>query len=125
MDRKVALVAEDEPIIRAAVVATIEDLGLEVRDFSNAELAMADLATPGHARDVCLLMTDVHMPGGAFTGLYLARTVAERWPWIHVIVASGWVEGGDPLPLGVRLLPKPWHPGEIEAEVRRARSAAP
>ncbi|GGC88627.1 response regulator [Chelatococcus reniformis] len=114
--------AEDEPIVRAEIAATLEDLGLEVRDFSNAELAMAELGSPGRAQEVCLLVTDVHMPGGAFTGLYLARTVAERWPWIYVIVASGWVEGGEPLPMSVRFLPKPWHPGEIVAAVECARA---
>ncbi len=40
------------------------------------------------AEHVTLLFSDVEMPGET-NGFALARHVAEHWPWIEIVIASG------------------------------------
>ena len=43
--------------------------------------------------DVTLLFSDVEMPGDT-DGFALAHYVAEHWPWIEIVIASGNVKPG-------------------------------
>ncbi|MDP4004144.1 response regulator [Methylobacterium sp. NEAU K] len=83
--RPVAVLAEDEAIVRAAAADMLFDLGFEVLQAENAEGALQHL----EAREgAALLYTDVNMPG-PMDGCDLAHTVRARWPATRIIVCSG------------------------------------
>src|ERR1700678_4238355 len=113
--RPVVLVVEDEFLIRMHAAEMIEEAGFEVVEASNADEAVAIL----EARlDVAVVFTDVQMPG-SMDGLKLALAVRDRWPPIHIVATSGFVDvrTGD-LPEGGRFLPKPYSPTQIIGTLR-------
>lgn len=84
MSRPVAVLAEDEPLIRFDLADMLDALGFEVLQASHAGAALGHLeACDGAA----LLYTDIDMPG-EFDGSVLAHTVADRWPSTAIIVCS-------------------------------------
>jgi signal transduction histidine kinase/DNA-binding response OmpR family regulator len=113
------LVVEDDPAVRAATVAVLQDLGAEVDAAEGPEMALARLA----ATPFDLLFTDVVMPGDVPIREFVARARAAR-PGIAVLYTSGYTQNGvvhggrlDP---GVRLLNKPYG----RADLARAAAAA-
>jgi two-component system, response regulator PdtaR len=109
------LVVEDEPLVRLAAVAMLEDAGFRIIEAMNGDQALELLAADS---DVQLLFTDVTMPG-TIDGFALARQVRHRWPHIAIMVVSAKrVSQPDRLPAGSRFEQKPYSP---ETLVRHAR----
>jgi CheY-like chemotaxis protein len=79
------LIVEDEPLIRLGAVYQIEDAGFEVYEADSADAAIALLEVH---KEICLIFTDVDMPG-SMDGLKLAHYVRGRWPPVKIIVTSG------------------------------------
>jgi two-component system, response regulator PdtaR len=108
------LIVEDDPIIRWSGAETLADAGFEVLEAANVDEALAILEAHGHVR---VLMTDIDMPG-RLNGLDLARIAAQRWPRMHIIVASG---GRAPqaknIPNKGRFVPKPYAPEQIVRDI--------
>jgi CheY-like chemotaxis protein len=113
--RPVVLVVEDEFLIRMHAAEMIEEAGFEVVEASNADEAVAIL----EARlDIAVVFTDIQMPGST-DGLKLARAVRSRWPPIHIVATSGFVDvRTTDLPDGGRFLPKPYSPAQIIGALR-------
>jgi CheY-like chemotaxis protein len=86
----VALVVDDEPIIRMDTADMVEDEGFDVVQARTVEDAY-DFLT--QYPSLQLVLTDVETPG-SMDGCELAWEVSKRWPHICVIVASG---SGRPL----------------------------
>ena len=63
------LIVEDEPLIRLGAVYQIEDAGFEVYEADSADAAIALLEVH---KEICLIFTDVDMPG-SMDGLKLAH----------------------------------------------------
>jgi FixJ family two-component response regulator len=62
------------------------------------------------------------MPG-SMNGIDLARIAHRTWPWIKVIVMSGFYDSGpDGLPGNARFISKPWQAQDIINNVLRAQS---
>jgi two-component system, response regulator PdtaR len=99
------LIVEDEPLIRLGAVYQIEDAGFEVYEAGSADAAIALLEVH---REICLIFTDVDMPG-SMDGLKLAHYVRGRWPPVKIIVTSGHVKvSEESLPSGALFTPKPY-----------------
>ncbi|WP_312487346.1 response regulator [Sphingomonas sp.] len=81
-----ALAVDDDPIILMDIGGILEDAGFRVHETDNGDAAMTML--PANARNIILLFSDVEMPGGT-NGFALARHVAEHYPWIEIVIASG------------------------------------
>lgn len=89
----VALVVDDEPLIRALVANVLERVGFRV-------LCAADAAT---ARRVCsrttlpldIVVSDIHLPDGS--GLAIARELAVQRRHVPVLFMSGGYVEGDPI----------------------------
>ena len=81
----IALVVDDEPLILMDMADLIADEGFTVVEATTADQAYGFLC---RHPSVQLLFTDVQVPG-ELNGFDLARIVAERWPHIRVIIASG------------------------------------
>lgn len=84
MSRPVAVLAEDEPLIRLEAADMLGDLGFEVLQAGSATDALRVLESRNGA---ALLYTDIDMPG-RINGQELAHEVVARWPSTAIIVCS-------------------------------------
>ena len=82
------LIVEDESLIRMGAVVLIEDAGFEVYEAGDADAAIALLEVH---KEICLIFTDVDMPG-SMDGLKLVHYVRGRRPPVKIIVTSGHVK---------------------------------
>jgi len=113
------LVVEDEEAVRQFAVETLREAGFETLEASGAEDALRILES---RQDLRVLVTDVRMPG-PINGYFLARRVRERWPYVEIILASGYA-APDRRDIGFDcdLLVKPYEGEELVRRVaRRAR----
>ena len=103
---KIVLVVEDDPILLIHSVDLIEGAGFDVIEAHNADEAIAILET---RTDIAIVFTDVEMPG-TMDGLKLARFIRERWPPVHLILASGRTSPlAHEMPMGSRFFAKPYN----------------
>ena len=110
------LVVEDEAIIRFTIADDIRDGGFEVLEARDADEALRILRR--HA-DICVLFTDVDMPG-SMDGLELTEAVHAGWPDIRIIVTSGkQVPLKGVLPVDSRFMPKPYSPETVLNTIRQ------
>ena len=116
MPRPIAVLAEDEPLIRIETAMMLEELGFDVMEANCGRAALQHLEAMGGA---ALLYTDVDMPGG-LDGFELAHSVTARWPRTAVIVCSGCLpKVAAGLPDKARFIAKPC----AERSVREALQA--
>ncbi|MFT3706336.1 MAG: ATP-binding protein [Archangium sp.] len=96
------LVVDDEPILLRSLVKVLRSLGYEVLEAANGQAALEVLKK----ERVDVLLSDVTMPG--MSGVELAREVALAHPAVRILLSSGYSDGLDTLPPGVKaVLPKP------------------
>jgi CheY-like chemotaxis protein len=71
------------------------------------------------ADNTILLFSDVEMPG-SINGFALARHVAQHWPWIEIVIASGNIRPnpGD-MPEKATFIPKPFSAAIVHEHLRR------
>jgi CheY-like chemotaxis protein len=81
----VALIVEDEVIVRLHVADIVEGAGFSAVETFNADDAIARLTSRS---DIRVVITDVNMPG-PMDGLKLAHAVRDRWPPVEIIVMPG------------------------------------
>lgn len=110
-----ALVVDDEPLVRASTAACLAELGYGVMEADSAEAALALMDT-GLRPDV--LVTDHLMPG--LSGVELARRVRARQPAAAVLIVSGFAEVEDLAPDLPRLV-KPFRHDDLAAALAGAR----
>ena len=80
-----ALVVEDDPILLEFTCMELSDGGFDVARASGRAEALAILERGPAPRFV---VTDIALEDER-TGLELARTIAERWPEVRLILISG------------------------------------
>lgn len=114
---EVILVVEDDLRVRELAVQMLRDLGYGVLE---AEDGACGLQTLDRHPEVCLLFTDVVMPG--MSGRLFADVARQRKPELRVLFTTGYsrnaiVHNGvlDP---GVHLLPKPASLEQLALKVR-------
>ncbi|MHC2290805.1 DNA-binding NtrC family response regulator [Bradyrhizobium barranii subsp. barranii] len=91
-----------------------EDAGLHPLLAGNADEAIRILEA---RQDVCVVFTDVRMPG-SMDGVGLAEAVRERWPPIRLLIVSGHLVKGSELPDGARFFHKPYPSEAIISALR-------
>lgn len=85
--RPVVLVVEDEPLQRMMAVDLVEDAGFTAAEARDADEAVRILESRA---DICIVLTDIDMPG-SMDGMMLAAAIRNRWPPIEIILVSGHV----------------------------------
>jgi PAS domain S-box-containing protein len=107
----VALLVDDEDLVRMSTADMLMDLGYEVVEAGSAEDALR-LVGEGLAPD--LLVTDHLMPG--MSGAQLARKLRVHRPELPVLIVSGYAEaeGVDP---DLPRLTKPFRNAELAASL--------
>src|SRR5690349_15857071 len=103
--RRHVLIVEDDPLQMMMAADLVEECGLTPVRATNADRAIEVLE---RRDDICIVLTDVEMPG-SMDGLKLAAVVRNRWPPIQLLVVSGNVvrENID-LPEASRFINKPY-----------------
>ena len=113
-ERIVVLLVEDEPLVRMLGYDVLDEAGFEVVEAGDADEALTVLQARS---DVRVLFTDVDMPG-SMNGFELARTVAERWPAIRVLIVSGKTRPGPgEMPPHGRFIGKPYQPAAVVQQI--------
>jgi PAS domain S-box-containing protein len=91
LDRRTILVVEDNADVRRVAVSLLEQLGYRAIEVEAAAAALDVIASGKH---VDLVFSDVVLPGPA-DGLALARTLADRYPQIPVVLTTGYTKVFD------------------------------
>jgi two-component system, response regulator PdtaR len=107
------VVVDDDVFERMGASSMFLDAGYRVLEAENADEALRFFETNANIR---LLFTDVSMPG-SMSGSDLAHQVAERWPGVGIILASG-LPRPHKLPLSMLFHDKPYEPTAV---LRHAR----
>jgi DNA-binding NtrC family response regulator len=111
----IPLVVDDEPLILMDASNIISDAGYAVVEAGSVDEAFDFLQR--HA-SLQLRFTDVQTPG-EMNGFALAGEVAERWPHICVVVASGAaVPAPGDLPDKARFINKPFSASLVLETIR-------
>ncbi|WP_419815540.1 response regulator [Glacieibacterium sp.] len=112
-----ALVVDDDPLILMDACGILEDAGFRFFEAGTGDEAKLLLAE--HAESVTLLFSDVEMPGET-DGFALARYVAEHWPWIEIVIASGRIKPeADQMPDKATFLSKPFNHDMVLDHLRK------
>jgi CheY-like chemotaxis protein len=109
--RGLALLVDDEDLVRMSTADMLMDLGYEVREARSADEALR-LMSEGLAPN--LVVTDHLMPG--MSGLELARDLRARQPDLPVLIVSGYAEM-DGIAPGFARLAKPFRASEMVASL--------
>lgn len=111
--RGIALLVDDEELVRASTSYMLADLGYRVIEAASGEEALQLLGTGQH---VDLIVTDHLMPG--ITGTDLARRARFSRPGTAILLVSGYAEheGLDP---DLPRLTKPFRKSELAASLAR------
>ena len=107
------LVVEDDEDVRHVTVSALESLGFRVLEAEDGDEALARLMVDS---GVDLIVSDVKMPG-SLTGTELARRVRSEWPWIHILLTSGYVDAEEDLG-SFDVLFKPYRVAELATKVQ-------
>jgi DNA-binding NtrC family response regulator len=111
-----ALVVDDDPIIVMNTTGILEDAGFRVFEAMSGDEAKGVLAQ--HWESIILLFSDVDMPGKT-NGFALARHVAELWPDIEIVIASGHVlPNAGEMPDKATFLSKPFNQSVVHDHLR-------
>ena len=111
-----ALVVDDDLLIRMDAMAILTEAGFRVFEADHGDAAFDFLQL--WQSEIVLLFTDVQMPG-ELDGFALARRVAELWPHISIVVASGHATPGlGSMPEKARFIDKPFSAELVQAHVR-------
>lgn len=115
------LVVEDNVQVAEMAETVLAERGHSVTRAHNAgdALAMLEAGTPFD-----VVLSDLVMPGGV-DGVDLARTIRERWPWIGIVLATGYSEAiAEAGKESFAVLRKPYAPEAIEAAIQHAAASA-
>lgn len=112
-----ALIVDDDPIILMDLDGILNEAGFRCYEADNGDAAIVML--PEYAANITLLFSDVEMPGDT-NGFALARHVAENYPWIEIVIASGRLrpETGD-MPDRATFLGKPFSAQMVHSHLRK------
>jgi signal transduction histidine kinase len=102
------MVVDDDQLILSSTAAMLDDLGHVVIETSSAAMALETLRA---GAKVELIVTDHAMPH--MTGLELAGIISKEWPWIPVILASGYADPLSTDSVSLPRLTKPYHQAEL------------
>ena len=121
--RGTVLLVDDEPIVRVALRAALEQAGYRAIDAESATEALrVARAFPG---PIHVLVTDVRMPGES--GLALGAQLASERPGTRVVYMADWGDGAAVRDHGGVMLEKPFAPdvllGALDGLLAQAEAA--
>ena len=118
-DRRVILLAEDEPLVRRFVQSALTYAGYHVLVAADGAEALELSRT--YRGTIDLVLSDVKMPN--MIGPDLAKTIAKERPGIRVMLMTGKSSGEIPMVLRRELLRKPFPPKRLLETIERVLSS--
>lgn len=109
--RGIALLIDDEELVRMSTADMLVELGFEVVEASTAEEALLLLY---NGLEPSLVVTDHLMPG--MSGAQLARELKSERPELPVLIISGYAEA-EGIDAGIARLTKPFRNAELAESV--------
>jgi DNA-binding NtrC family response regulator len=104
------LLVEDEPLVLRSTAEILAADGYQVLEACDYDEALAHIEA---APETTLLVTDINLCGER-DGIALARSVAERWPHVRIVIVSGAVRpAGGEYPEKAIFFTKPYPPGAL------------
>ena len=127
MNRRRALVVEDDDRFRSLIVEALTDAGFGVSEAANLDQALTLLSAPG-TPGYRVVIVDCRLRRQGETvwgGVHLVRTMDLRWPWIPIVAMTGATPAEDMIIEAFRhgatdFLKKPFSLDELMAGVHRA-----
>lgn len=114
----VALVVEDEAMLRFALAQDLQAAGYKTYEAENASEAIRVMEDNP---DIRVVFTDVQMPG-TMDGLALSRYVRDRWPPTIIVVTSGRCSpSASEMAAGAMFLAKPYPDEKLSRLLERIR----
>jgi signal transduction histidine kinase len=114
--RGLALLVDDEQVVRESTADMLEEFGYQVEQADSGEAALA-LINQGLKPD--LLVSDHLMPG--MSGVDLARFIQQKMPALPVLIISGYADAEGIAP-DIPRLTKPFRSAELEARLAELTS---
>ena len=114
-----ALLVDDEDLVRASTAEMLSDIGYEVVQEPSAETALLRLQ---EGLRPTLLVTDHLMPGMA--GTDLARAAHELQPQLPILIISGYADM-EGIASDIPRLTKPFRQAELETSIAALTTSAP
>ena len=116
-----ALLVEDDEEVAAAAMIVLSMIGYRSQHVRDAGTALA-LLLGGERFD--LMLSDVVMPGG-MSGLDLARRVGQHFPWLPVLLSTGFARpAAEVHQAGFEIIAKPYNAASLLDAINRVRAAA-
>lgn len=109
--RGIALVVDDEDMVRATTAHMLEELGYQVLEASSADQALPLLRSDV---DLSLLITDHLMPG--MDGTQLVRFARAQCPGLRTLIVSGYADVDD-IAADLPRLTKPFRAEELASAI--------
>ena len=113
------LVADDEGPLRLIIAETLQDAGFHVLEAGSGDEALARLE---ECKQVCLLISDVRMPG--LDGYKLSQMLHKQRPEFPIILMTGYAEEPPAELLNIPAVTFLYKPFDIDVLIERARTAA-
>jgi len=112
--RPAALIVEDQPFVGMVVSDILRESGFETFHAYDAEAAARVL---DEHPEIEVVVTEAQLPGNV-TGLELCRRVSKERPGVQLVVTAASPElHQDNMPVGARVLRKPYASGELQTLV--------
>lgn len=102
------LVVDDDPLVLMGTVDMLDDLGHEVVEASSAVEALDILKT----RSFDIVLTDQAMP--IMTGTELARELSHAYPYLPVVLVTGYADLPKDTPSTLARLSKPFTQSDLD-----------
>lgn len=116
------LVVDDNKAVADGSRALLEQLGYVVATAESADEAL-ELLTAGKFRPA-IVLSDIVMPG-SMDGIGLARVLRQRFPRIHVLLATGFSrDDSEALQAEFHILSKPYSMRELQEGILAAQAKA-
>jgi PAS domain S-box-containing protein len=108
------LLVEDNPDVASASAGLLEQLGYYVRWAPNAETALQEIEN----NSIDLVFSDIVMPG-RLDGLGLAHTIKQKYPFLPILLATGYSEAARNAHTDFSILRKPYQMQELSRALAR------
>jgi signal transduction histidine kinase len=117
--RASVLVVEDDVLVGDLIIPALAAHGFRPTLAASGDEALEKLAAGG---TFDIVFSDIVMPG-TINGVELAALVAERYPKLPVVLATGYSEAAN-IPSGLATISKPYEVGTVVAGLRKALNQA-
>jgi CheY-like chemotaxis protein len=118
--RPTVLIVDDSAEVAEVTSSLFERLGFDTDYRDSADAALKLLAD---GTKVDLVFSDIVMPG-TIDGVGLAREIRSRYPYLPVVLTTGYSDAAQAVPADLKILRKPFDTATLKGFIANATEAA-